>query len=162
MDQGLVMVDSPGAVAVSNQRAIEFLDLPVEFMASRPSYLEMRQLIATGRVLGLRSGLPDWVTEGGLVPAHRPTSDPPERNRARGPHRPARRRRRRADLFGRHLPARPSRPSRLEARYRLLAENGSDIIMLRTLGGGGPTCLRPASRCWAIAPDAFLVVRART
>ncbi|HEY1932237.1 MAG TPA: EAL domain-containing protein [Acetobacteraceae bacterium] len=38
MDQGLVMVDAAGSVAVCNRRAIELLDLPAELMASRPSF----------------------------------------------------------------------------------------------------------------------------
>jgi signal transduction histidine kinase/CheY-like chemotaxis protein/HPt (histidine-containing phosphotransfer) domain-containing protein len=37
MDQGLVMVDAAGAVAVCNRRAIELLDLPAALMAGRPS-----------------------------------------------------------------------------------------------------------------------------
>ena len=45
-----------------------------------------------------------------------------------------------------------------EARYRLLAENGSDIIMLRTLGGGR-TYVSPACQpLLGYTPDAFLVV----
>ena len=36
MDQGLVMVDAAGTVAVCNRRAIELLDLPAELMAVRP------------------------------------------------------------------------------------------------------------------------------
>ena len=36
MDQGLLMVDSGGVVAVCNQRAIELLDLPPDLMATRP------------------------------------------------------------------------------------------------------------------------------
>jgi diguanylate cyclase (GGDEF)-like protein len=37
MDQGLVMVDAGGAVAVCNRRAIEILDLPAALMGVRPS-----------------------------------------------------------------------------------------------------------------------------
>src|SRR5665213_1260269 len=37
MDQGLVMVDAGGAVAVCNRRAIEMLDLPAALMGVRPS-----------------------------------------------------------------------------------------------------------------------------
>ncbi len=36
MDQGLVMVDAAGTVAVCNRRAIELLNLPAELMALRP------------------------------------------------------------------------------------------------------------------------------
>jgi diguanylate cyclase (GGDEF)-like protein len=38
MDQGLVMVDAAGAVAVCNRRAIEMLELPAELMGSRPRF----------------------------------------------------------------------------------------------------------------------------
>jgi len=38
MDQGLVMVDAAGAVAVCNRRAIELLDLPAELMGARPCF----------------------------------------------------------------------------------------------------------------------------
>jgi diguanylate cyclase (GGDEF)-like protein len=36
MDQGLVMVDARGSVAVCNRRAIELLDLPADLMSHRP------------------------------------------------------------------------------------------------------------------------------
>ena len=38
MDQGLMMVDARGHVAVCNRRAIEMLDLPPALMAGRPSF----------------------------------------------------------------------------------------------------------------------------
>ena len=39
MDQGLLMVDAEGTVAVCNARAEEMLDLPAGLMASRPSFV---------------------------------------------------------------------------------------------------------------------------
>jgi diguanylate cyclase (GGDEF)-like protein len=44
MDQGLVMVDAAGAVAVCNRRAIELLDLPAELMESRPYFNAVARL----------------------------------------------------------------------------------------------------------------------
>jgi len=44
MDQGLVMVDAAGTVAVCNRRAIEILDLPAELMAVRPQFDSVAQL----------------------------------------------------------------------------------------------------------------------
>ncbi len=41
MDQGLMMVDAQGIVAVCNARAIDLLDLPPELMAKRPSLTEV-------------------------------------------------------------------------------------------------------------------------
>jgi diguanylate cyclase (GGDEF)-like protein len=38
MSQGILMVDSSGQVAVLNRRAVELLELPEAFLASRPSY----------------------------------------------------------------------------------------------------------------------------
>ncbi len=44
MDQGLVMVDAGGVVAVCNRRAIELLDLPAGVMATRPNIDAVPQL----------------------------------------------------------------------------------------------------------------------
>jgi len=41
MDQGLMMVDAQGVVAVCNARAIDLLDLPPEVMAERPPLSEL-------------------------------------------------------------------------------------------------------------------------
>ena len=41
MDQGLMMVDAQGIVAVCNARAIDLLDLPPELVAKRPSFTEL-------------------------------------------------------------------------------------------------------------------------
>jgi len=38
LDQGLMMVDAAGVVAVCNRRAMDMLELPEELMASRPSF----------------------------------------------------------------------------------------------------------------------------
>ncbi len=50
MDQGLVMVDAMGTVAVCNRRAIELLDLPGNLIASRPSLATVPMLqLLTGQ-----------------------------------------------------------------------------------------------------------------
>ncbi|GJD95872.1 PAS domain S-box protein [Methylobacterium iners] len=43
MDQGLILVDAHGHVAVSNRRASELLELPNDLMASGPSYRLVRE-----------------------------------------------------------------------------------------------------------------------
>lgn len=53
MDQGLMMVDGGGTVAVCNRRAIELLDLPPELMASRPSFETVMKLRFLADLLGL-------------------------------------------------------------------------------------------------------------
>ena len=46
MDQGLMMVDAQGIVAVCNARAIDLLDLPADLMAARPPLAELVALQA--------------------------------------------------------------------------------------------------------------------
>ena len=41
MDQGLMMIDQDGCVAVSNRRVIELLDLPADMMANRPKFQDL-------------------------------------------------------------------------------------------------------------------------
>jgi diguanylate cyclase (GGDEF)-like protein len=43
MDQGLVMVDADGTVAVCNRRAMQLLDLPLELMRSKPPFEAVRR-----------------------------------------------------------------------------------------------------------------------
>ncbi len=45
MDQGLIMVDAQGRVAVANRRFAELLDLDPAFLAASPSRAEMRQVL---------------------------------------------------------------------------------------------------------------------
>jgi diguanylate cyclase (GGDEF)-like protein len=73
MDQGLVMVDAIGTIAVCNRRAIELLDLPAALMGSRPFFEDVAPL----RLL----------TEGPERPGARPaesagTADAPNPSRA--------------------------------------------------------------------------------
>jgi diguanylate cyclase (GGDEF)-like protein len=41
MDQGLMMIDEEGTVVIINKRATELLDLPADWMATRPSFAEV-------------------------------------------------------------------------------------------------------------------------
>jgi diguanylate cyclase (GGDEF)-like protein len=41
MDQGLMMIDDEGTVVIINKRATELLDLPPDWMATRPSFAEV-------------------------------------------------------------------------------------------------------------------------
>lgn len=41
MDQGLMMIDEEGTVVIINKRATELLDLPADWMATRPSFDEV-------------------------------------------------------------------------------------------------------------------------
>ena len=67
MDQGLVMVDAGGAVAVCNRRSIELLDLPAELMALRPCFDTVRSLLLLTDAFGTHdmtaeafAGLTPW------------------------------------------------------------------------------------------------------
>jgi diguanylate cyclase (GGDEF)-like protein len=53
MDQGLMMVDAQGVVAVYNARAIDLLDLPPDLMAERPLLAELAALQAGDGILAL-------------------------------------------------------------------------------------------------------------
>ena len=41
MDQGLMMIDADGTVAVCNRRSHDILDLPADLMATKPKFLDM-------------------------------------------------------------------------------------------------------------------------
>ncbi len=55
MDQGLVMIDAGGVVAVCNRRAIELLGLPAGLMALRPSVETVSMLGFLAELLGTNS-----------------------------------------------------------------------------------------------------------
>ncbi|AWB22292.1 PAS domain-containing protein [Methylobacterium currus] len=68
MDQGLIMVDAQGRVAVTNRRLAELLDLDPAFLASRPSRQEMRQVLtAAGEYAGLDSAFERAIAMGDLA-----------------------------------------------------------------------------------------------
>ncbi|HEU4518224.1 MAG TPA: PAS domain S-box protein, partial [Microvirga sp.] len=162
MDQGLVMIDSHGTVAVSNRRAIELLDLPVDFMASKPSYLEIRRRkVAEGEYSASDQAFQDWIAGGGLMPAQQTY----ERIRPNGTALEVRTVpladggvvRTYSDITYRKRAEQAL--TRSEARFRLLAENASDIIMLRRLGGQR-IYVSPASQAMlGYSPETFLGMR---
>jgi diguanylate cyclase (GGDEF)-like protein len=67
MDQGLMMVDAQGIVAVCNARAIALLDLPAEQMAERPPLMA---------IAGLRAGSGIVPSMGQALQMPAPTDDP--------------------------------------------------------------------------------------
>ena len=68
MDQGLVMVDAAGTVAVCNRRAVELLDLPADLMAMRPSI----DAVASLRTLLDRAGSAPWTAAPWAAPEQPP------------------------------------------------------------------------------------------
>ena len=161
MDQGLVMIDAAGRVAVSNRRARELLDLPAVLLAQRPAFGEVRRFMAERGEYGPESpGLRDGLAGGGLIPTHgsyervRPDGTALEVRTVPLPDGGVVRTY--ADITLRRSAEQALKLS--EARYRLLAENVTDIIMLRTLGGGR-TYVSPACRALlGYTPEEFLVL----
>ncbi len=58
MDQGLMLVDAAGDVAVCNRRAIEILDLPAALMAGRPRFLDVVEFQKSSGEFAESQGLP--------------------------------------------------------------------------------------------------------
>ncbi|AWN52769.1 PAS-domain containing protein [Methylobacterium sp. 17Sr1-1] len=68
MDQGLIMVDAQGRVAVTNRRLAELLDLDPAFLAARPSRAEMRRVLtAAGEYAGVDPAFEHAITVGDLA-----------------------------------------------------------------------------------------------
>jgi len=66
MDQGLMMVDARGAVAVCNARAIDLLDLPLALMTGNPDFSELAALRPGDSVFALmRQALTPAAIPGG-------------------------------------------------------------------------------------------------
>jgi diguanylate cyclase (GGDEF)-like protein len=71
MDQGLMMVDGDLRVQVFNTRAATLLDLPVEFLASRPHFDEVtRYQFQTNDFENADEAFRAWVRAGGLAIVH--------------------------------------------------------------------------------------------
>ncbi len=73
MDQGLMVIDATGRIPICNRRARDLLDLPDEFMATRPTFDELvARQIARGDFARSGKAIQDWVGQGGLeAGAHR-------------------------------------------------------------------------------------------
>ncbi|SFV09365.1 Signal transduction histidine kinase [Methylobacterium sp. 174MFSha1.1] len=68
MDQGLIMVDAQGRVAVTNRRLAELLDLDPAFLAARPSRAEMRRVLtAAGEYAGVDPAFEHAISVGDLA-----------------------------------------------------------------------------------------------
>ncbi|MFE1601105.1 PAS domain-containing hybrid sensor histidine kinase/response regulator [Methylobacterium sp. ID0610] len=142
MDQGVILVGPDRTVQVVNRRAREWLGLSDAFIAARPSY---RALRAQAR----RS--PHW---GALVmdtPLHLSEDDPEatltvaERRTAEGMVLEIRTVRTEDGGLIQTLTDITDRRS-AEDRYRLLAENATDLISLRPIRGGKQVYVSPSSR----------------
>lgn len=133
MDQGLCMIDAEGRIQIANRRMLELLDLPAELVASKPTLEEIRQYRVTrGEIVAQQSEFQSWLTQ----------SDPEQ-----GPAVSERIRPNGVVLEARTVPmpnggavrtytditARKRAEAALaesEARYRVLAEHASDLIVL--------------------------------
>ncbi len=68
MDQGLIMVDAQGTVAVTNRRLAELLDLDPAFLATQPSRAEMRRALdAAGEYAGVDPAFGQAIAMGDLA-----------------------------------------------------------------------------------------------
>ncbi|HEX2554727.1 MAG TPA: PAS domain S-box protein [Microvirga sp.] len=149
MDQGLIMIDGSGIVQVCNRRAVEMLDLPEHYTHSKPSFSDfLAHQVAIGEFTGFTEERVSWLKlKNNLLSA------PPvyERTRPNGTH---------LEVRTVHLPdgtavrtftdttARKRAEAEQkdsEGRYRLLADNSTDMIG-RTNLDGVRLYLSPASR----------------
>ena len=135
IDQGLLMIDADGFVAVHNRRFNELLDMDENFTSTKPHYTEMRRrLIANAEYSTSDPAFQRWVSDGTLKPVDalyqrvRPNGTVLEVRSVVLPDGGAVRTysdittRRRAEL---DLEA-------SEMRYRLVSENANDLILLAT------------------------------
>ncbi|GJE02049.1 PAS domain-containing hybrid sensor histidine kinase/response regulator [Methylobacterium isbiliense] len=142
MDQGLVMVGPDRTVQVANRRALELLDLTPEFIAARPTYRAFR---AAAR----RS--PRWGSLADDTPLRLSEEDEGERRTIALRHTPD----------GRALEIRTLRTDdggmiqtltdvtdrrKAEDRYRLLAENATDLVSLWPSADSGRIYVSPSAR----------------
>ncbi|ACL57968.1 ATP-binding protein [Methylobacterium nodulans] len=133
MDQGLMMVDADDRVQVCNRRALELLDLPAAFMAQKPTFTAVRNYqLAQNEFVRSDDAFRAWVARAGLEPKEHTY----ERERPNGtvleirtvPLAGGGAVRTYTDITARHGAEQARRES--EARYRLLADNVSDLIVL--------------------------------
>ncbi len=138
MDLGLLTIGSDGHIGVSNARAAELLNLDPAFLASRPHYMDVRRRqIAQGDLSPAPPDFQSWVASGELMPAkatyerQRPDGTVLEVKSLALPDGGVVRTYN--DITQRKLAEASIAES--EARYRLLAENTSDVIVLAPVEG---------------------------
>ncbi|WP_018260357.1 ATP-binding protein [Methylobacterium sp. WSM2598] len=133
MDQGLMMIDADDRVQVCNRRALELLDLPPAFMARKPTFTAVRNhQLAHNEFAHSDEAFRTWVATAGLEPREHTY----ERERPNGtvleirtvPLAGGGAVRTYTDITARHGAERARRES--EARYKVLADNVSDLIVL--------------------------------
>ncbi|NEU10940.1 PAS domain S-box protein [Methylobacterium sp. BTF04] len=139
MDQGLLLIDGNGKVPIANQRAMEILSLSPEFMANTPDYRSVRRYLRETGAWGLSIQNPEhWH----LDKERRTTDVRSERRRADGSviefrslpmHRHDGYIQTLTDITERRRAEERLRDS--EARYRLLADYTSDLIVLDDANG---------------------------
>ncbi|MBY0612218.1 MAG: EAL domain-containing protein [Beijerinckiaceae bacterium] len=135
IDQGLLMIDADGIVAVHNKRFNELLDMDEAFTRTKPHYIELRRrLIANEEYAHADPVFQQWVSDGTLIPVDavyqrvRPNGTVLEVRSVSLPGGGAVRTY--TDITARKTAERDLEES--EARYRLLSENASDLIVLAT------------------------------
>jgi PAS domain S-box-containing protein len=138
MDQGLMMFDEHGTVQVCNRRAIELLDLPAELMTAKPTFAAVREYqLRSGEFDNETEAFRSWVRTSGFEGKHqvyeriRPNGTVLEIRTVPLPDGGAVRTY--TDITARRAAERAGAQS--EQRYRLLAENASDLVILRDRAG---------------------------
>src|SRR4051794_1970845 len=133
MDQGLIMFDEHDTVQVCNRRAIELLDLPAELMAAKPTFAAVREhQLQSGEFDNETEDFRGWVRRGGVERTHqvyertRPNGTVLEIRTVPLPNGGAVRTY--TDITARRAAERAGAQS--ERRYKLLAENASDLVLL--------------------------------
>ncbi len=141
MDQGLVMIDSNGIVAIHNRRFNELLEMDEAFTRSKPHYMELRKrFVASGEYASSDPVFQQWIADGSLKPEHavyrrvRPNGSVLEVRNTLLPGGGAVRTY--ADVTAQVKAENELEAS--EARYRLVVDNAGDLIML--------ACANPARR----------------
>jgi PAS domain S-box-containing protein len=138
MDQGLIVIDADQRVPVCNRRAIELLGLPPHLMGSKPLYSEVVAFqVASGEFDDADETMRAFIASGGLSTDHHTF----ERTRPNGtvleirtvPLRDGGAVRTYTDVTARRKAERAVQES--EARFRLLADHATDMIVRADLDG---------------------------